>query len=188
MIEVLRAAAELETFCREQRWSHCFIGGLALLRWGEVRFTRDADATIFTGFGDEHRYIQLLLDRFEARVDRAADFALESRTLLLRTRSNVGVDIALGALPYEKEMIGRASVCTLASDILLTVCSAEDLVITKVFAGRTQDWADVEKILIREKGRLEWPLIERELKPLLEAKGTGDSLDRLLGLRDEEAG
>lgn len=36
----------------------CFIGGLALLRWGEPRTTRDTNLTLLTGFGGEERFIK----------------------------------------------------------------------------------------------------------------------------------
>lgn len=48
---VLEAAAELQTFCTQQRWRSCVIGGLAVQRWGTPRFTQDADLTLLTGNG-----------------------------------------------------------------------------------------------------------------------------------------
>lgn len=65
----------------------------------------------------------------------------------------------------------------------LTTCGAEDLVIMKVFADRGQDWVDVEAVVLRRGGELDWPLIERELKPLLEVRGGTPSWERLAGLR-----
>jgi hypothetical protein len=48
--EVIRAAAELQAVCESQSWRFCFIGGLALQRWGEPRETVDVDLTLLTGF------------------------------------------------------------------------------------------------------------------------------------------
>jgi len=31
---VMAAAAEVETFCRGRGWRYCFIGGIAVQRWG----------------------------------------------------------------------------------------------------------------------------------------------------------
>ena len=45
MNEVIRAAAELQSVCIAQDWRFCFIGGLALQRWGEPRETVDVDLT-----------------------------------------------------------------------------------------------------------------------------------------------
>jgi len=43
---------------------------------------------------------------------------------------------------------------TIANHDTLTTCSAEDLVVHKVFAGRGLDWGDVERVLIRQHGKL----------------------------------
>ena len=34
---LLVAAAEVQRFCHAQSWPFCFIGGLAIQRWGEAR-------------------------------------------------------------------------------------------------------------------------------------------------------
>ncbi len=37
MLELIRVAADLQDFCEARDWRFCFIGGLALQRWGERR-------------------------------------------------------------------------------------------------------------------------------------------------------
>jgi hypothetical protein len=89
------------------------------------------------------------------------------------------VDIALGAFPFEERSIERSSKWLWTATRSLLTCSAEDLVVHKGFAGRYLDWGDVERILIRQHGKLDLSLIRRELKPLLELKGEADALDKL---------
>jgi hypothetical protein len=55
--------------------------------------------------------------------------------------------------------------------------------VLKVFADRPRDWLDVEGVLIRHAGRLDWAMIGAELAPLLELKEAPDLLDRLDQLR-----
>lgn len=185
MIDLLRAAAAVEAVCKEHGWRHCFIGGLALQRWGEVRFTKDADATVFTGYGNELSFIKPLLDRFKSRIADAANFAEQRRILLLESDESVGIDIALGALPFEEAMVNRATSFMFPPDVSLTTCSAEDLVITKTFSGRGQDWIDIERILVRQQGQLDWTLIKTELNQLLPLKEAEDHLTQLLALREQ---
>ena len=65
MNAVIRAAQELQALCVAEGWQFCFIGGLAVLRWGEARETVDVDATLLTGFGNEERFVErLLVERF----------------------------------------------------------------------------------------------------------------------------
>jgi len=177
---VLAAACEAHKFCVAQGWRFCFIGGVAVQRWGEPRLTQDVDLTLLTGFGDEEQFTDVLLGAFPTRRADARQFALKNRVLLLRTNSGVNMDIAFGALPFEERSIQRASVWTWGSGAEgIITCSAEDLVVHKVFAGRDLDWSDVERILIRQHGKLNLAQIRAELEPLLELKGASDSLKKL---------
>ena len=114
--------------CERHHWRYCFIGGLAVQRWGEPRETVDVDLTLLAGFADESRFVSVLMDAFEARIDDAAKFASINRVVFLRASSGVGLDIALGGLPFEELAVTRASVFTFPPDIALRTCSAEDLI------------------------------------------------------------
>lgn len=61
MIDIFEAARDLEAFCDAQGWQSCFIGGVAVQRWGEPRVTRDINVTLLTGFGHEALFIEKLL-------------------------------------------------------------------------------------------------------------------------------
>lgn len=184
MIEVLRAASELQAACQTQGWRFCFIGGLAQLRWGEPRETIDADLTLLTGFGGEQPYIQTLLTHFEPRIPDAATFALERRVLLLRNSAGVGLDISLAGLPFEELVVERSSEFKYPPNTTLRTCSAEDLLVLKAFAGRGQDWVDIERVLVRQADKLDWNYIEQQLQPLAELKGEPEILENLARRRN----
>ncbi len=179
MTEVIQAAAELQAVCQAQGWQFCFIGGLAVQCWGEPRETVDADLTLLTGFGGEERFIRILLEHFAGRIPDAAQFALDRRVLLLRSSKGVGLDVALGALPFEELVVRRSSYFDFPPGIGLRTCSAEDLVVLKAFAGRGQDWVDVERIIVRQTGKLDWSYIRKQLRPLAELKEAPEILDQL---------
>jgi hypothetical protein len=179
VIEVIRAAAELQAFCESQRWRFCFIGGLALQRWGEPRETIDVDLTLLTGFGGEEPFVRKILDRFDARIPDAVQFALTRRVVLVRAPSGVGLDIALGGLPFEESVVARSSLFSFPPQTLLRTCSAEDLVVLKAFAARAKDWLDVEGIIVRQTGKLDWPYIRGQLQPLAELKEAPEIMDEL---------
>lgn len=179
MNAVIRAAAELQTVCAHEGWQFCFIGGLAVLRWGEPRETVDVDLTLLTGFGGEEPFVATLLARFEPRIEEAAAFARANRVLLLRTHSGVGLDIALGGLPFEETAVGRSSVFTFPPDVPLRTCSAEDLIVLKAFADRPKDWVDVDGIIVRQSRRIDWMYVRSQLAPLAELKEAPEILDHL---------
>lgn len=175
---IYRAASELQTFLEENRWRFCFIGGLAVQRWGEPRLTVDVDATLLTGFGREEEFVDRLLKRFSGRRADSRQFALQTRVALLQSAEGTPLDVALGAMPFEERAVGRASPFDCGGCRLIT-CSAEDLIVLKCFAGRDRDWADVEGILLRGGARLNLRLVREELAPLAELKEDPGILPRL---------
>jgi hypothetical protein len=179
MNEVFAAAVELQTFCQEQGWQFCFIGGIAVQRWSEPRFTDDVDITLLTKLGEEEKYIGLLVNKFIPRRKDAVEFALRNRVLLLEDRSGTGLDIALGAFPFEARTVKRASAFRFPPGQSLITCCAEDLIVHKCFAGRERDWLDIDGVLARQAGKLDLSLIRRELPPLLTLKEQPENLDRL---------
>jgi hypothetical protein len=183
MNELYEAALEVQSFMQERGWRFCIIGGLAVVRWGRPRATQDVDITLLTGFGGEELYVEALLSRFEPRVADAAAFALQNGVLLASASNGVPVDVALGGLPFEEGVVRRATPFEFAPDVSLITCSAEDLVVLKAFAGRGQDWVDVEGVVIRQTGALDWDYIIEQLEPLCELKGEPEILHRLEQLR-----
>jgi hypothetical protein len=179
MEELLLAAAQVQASFLQHGWRFCFIGGVAVQRWGSPRFTQDLDLTLLTGFGDEKKYVDVLLNELSPRRPDAGDFAMRHRVLLAKTSEGVEVDIAFGALPFEERSVDRASAWQVREGLMLTTCSAEDLIVHKAFAGRGRDWDDVESVLIRQNAKLNLAQIREELQPLLELKDEADALDKL---------
>jgi hypothetical protein len=182
MNALFTAAAEIQNNLQHAGEKFCFIGGIALQRWGEPRLTRDVDLTLLCPFGAESPAVERLLGVFAPRMPDAREFALQHRVLLLRARSGVPIDIAFGSIPFEEHAVERASEFDFGETRLLT-CSAEDLVVFKAFAGRDRDWADIESIAMRQAGHLDWTLIYNELAPLAELRGGNELIKRLQELQ-----
>ena len=188
MKDLVVQAQELQTLLISQGWEFCFIGGIAIQRWSEPRLTKDMDITLLTGFGGEEKFIDFLLQHFESRIPDAREFALRNRVLLLRNADGTGIDVALGALPFERGAVRRSESLEYAPGISLRTCTAEDLIVMKAFASRPIDWNDIRGILVRQGTRkLDWAYVRRELQPLCEAKEAPEILTRLEALRREVA-
>lgn len=156
-----------------------------MLRWGEPRATRDVDVTLVCPFGGEARALDRLLGEFKSRIEDARDFAMRTRVLLLWSSGGIGIDIALGGLPFEERCAERASDWTIAPGTVLRTCSAEDLVVLKAFAARPRDWLDVETVLVRRHRSLDWQQIDRELEPLAALRETPEVLEKLKQLKQQ---
>ncbi len=179
MTPLILAAADLQAVCDAHGWRFCFIGGLAVLRWGNPRETVDVDLTLLTGFGNERPFMSTLIAAFPPRIPDAADFALANRVLLLRATSGVGLDISLAGLPFEESVVGRSSLFTYPPDTPLRTCSAEDLIVLKAFADRPKDWMDIEGIIVRQSPRLDWDYVREQFAPLAELKDAPELVDTL---------
>ena len=68
MIELFQVALEVQDFCEANHWEYCFIGGVALQRWGEPRVTQDVDLTLVTGFGNENCLSSLFLKNIQPEL------------------------------------------------------------------------------------------------------------------------
>lgn len=186
MNDVLAAAVRLQDFCTGRGWKFCFIGGLAVQKWSEPRVTDDVDLTLFTGFATERPFIDALLAEpwLHPRRPDAAAFAERHRVLLLQTDTHVGIDIAMAAFPFEELATERARSVALTPECTLRLCTAEDLLIFKVFAARPLDWRDVEMTIVRQGDeKLDWKYIHAQLRPLLDLKEQPGLLDELEALR-----
>jgi hypothetical protein len=183
MNALLATASQVQGFCDARGWPNCIIGGIAVLRWGEPRVTRDVDVALLTGFGREENFIDPLLEAYAGRSTDARAFALRTRVLLLRAESGAGIDISLAALPFEQLAIERASVFDPSPGLRLRTCSAEDLVVFKLFASRPQDLQDAKGIAVRHRDTLDWDYVATQLSPLAELKEAPEILAAMERLR-----
>ncbi len=161
---------ELQSFLESCGYQFCFIGGIAIQRWGEPRVTDDMDVTVITSFGNEKPVIQSMLKRYQARIADALAFANSFASPPDSGYRRVRIDVSLGALPFEERIVQRSSSWGTPGSGTIRTCSAEDLVVLKAFASRPQDWIDVEQVIIRQGERLNRTLIIEELTPLAELK------------------
>jgi predicted nucleotidyltransferase len=66
--------------------------------------------------------------------------------LLRHTSTGTDVDIALGMLPFETEMVDRSAECR-TGNVSIRLPTPEDLIIVKAVAHRRRDLADIESIV-----------------------------------------
>ena len=138
------------------------IGGVAASLLGRPRFTRDIDAVILI---DEESWAEFLASGkkfgFQPRRSDALEFARKTRVLLLRhASSSIDVDVSIGSLPFEKELIAR-TVWKDVGGVRTPLPTVEDLIIMKAVAHRNRDLADIES-LTEVHAKLDMDRIERQ--------------------------
>ena len=159
--------------------------GLAAIRWGEPRFTRDVDLTVVTTASNEEKVIdQLLTSPYRSRIAEGGDFARRNGVLLLQANNGIPLDVVLGRLPFERDMAARSSLFECAPGCELRTCSAEDLAVQKLFAFRERDRLDVRSLAVRQRDNLDWAAVEANLRPLVELKEQPEIMEFFRHLRD----
>ena len=94
---------------------------------------------------------------FVARTEDALDFAGTSRVLLvMHQASRLRIDILLGAMPIEEEIVHGAAKVEIAG-VAVPLPSPESIVLMKAIAQRARDVADIEGILeVHDHLDLDW--------------------------------
>lgn len=123
------------------------VGGVAASLLGTPRYTVDLDAVFLLSIED----IPELLAKasqlgIEPRIADADTFAHRSRVLLLRhVASGIDIDLSLGILPFEVEMVERSGMVEVGP-VKMRLPTPEDLIIMKAIARRPKDLADIQSI------------------------------------------
>jgi predicted nucleotidyltransferase len=138
------------------------IGGQAVLVHGRPRLTEDIDVALGVG-----------PDRLTDVLDACGTIGLTPLpadvehfvrdTFVLPCRhpgSGLRVDLVFSNTPYERQAIERADHLTIGgADV--PVATAEDLILHKLFAGRSRDIEDAESVVRRKREALDWDYLVR---------------------------
>ncbi|MDD9982421.1 MAG: nucleotidyl transferase AbiEii/AbiGii toxin family protein [Gammaproteobacteria bacterium] len=161
------------------------IGGVAASVLGRPRLTEDIDVLVILERQEWTPFLRAGREfGFAPRVDDALDFAESSRVLLVvHQPSGISIDIVLGALPLEDEIVRGARNVEIAG-VRLPLAAPESIVVMKTLARRARDIADIEGILeVHDELDLEW--IRIRLTEFDQALGETELLDefnRILAL------
>ena len=128
------------------------VGGVAVSLVGRPRYTADVDAVLW----DADQRLPEILDclaesEFRPRAQNCMEVARRSRVLLLEDSNAIGVDLSLGALPFERWMIDEAK--GVETDMVtVPVASPEALVVMKAIAWRPKDIEDIRELTASNPG------------------------------------
>lgn len=149
MNKIEEALTEIQNFLKARGVPYMIIGGIGNLIWGEPRMTVDIDITVHISDANEKDFIKEAGSKFKVLVGNPDGFVKQTRVLPIEITKNVKGDIIFTGLEYEKMAIERAVEVEISKNILVRVCTAEDLIIYKAISEREKDWQDIEGILLR---------------------------------------
>jgi predicted nucleotidyltransferase len=140
------------------------IGGIAVGFLGRPRLTEDVDVMFLLSTQDIPKFLEAAKsENIQPRIPNADEFARKNRILLLQhTPTETNIDISLGIMPFEAEMVER-SIVQSTSTLSVRLPTPEDLIIMKAIAHRPKDLEDIRTI-VDKNPKLDIPRIERWVK------------------------
>jgi hypothetical protein len=175
-----KAVAELlhslSAAMEETRLRWYLFGAQAAIIWGSARLSADVDVTAALD--------PALLDTYTAAMRRHGfdllfddpEFVLRMRVLPFRhAKSGLPLDVVLAGPGLEEDFQARAVPVDIEG-VLIPVITAEDLIITKILAGRAKDIEDIRSVVHEHRGSLDIDRIRTILRLLEQALGQSDLL------------
>jgi hypothetical protein len=155
------------------RWY--LFGAQAVTIWGRPRLTTDVDVTVeIASTGSEGLVAALGGAGFQLSEAFSAEFVRRTRVLpLIHRDSTMPLDVVLAGPGLEEQFLDRVIDVRLG-DFAVPVISPEDLVVTKVLAGREKDVGDIRGVLLARGDSLDLGYIRHTLKVIEDAMGQSD--------------
>ena len=156
------------------RWY--LFGAQAATLWGRPRLTADVDIMAEIRFERLDDFLEAMKRQgFALRFDDR-EFVNRTRVFpFLHHRTGVPLDVVLAGPGLEEEFLDRA-IDIQIEGTAVPVISPEDLIVTKVLAGRSKDIEDVRGVLRERAESLDISRIRGTLRLLEEALAQSDLL------------
>lgn len=153
MTRLEKALAELAHSLRELGVTHALVGGLAVSVRAEPRTTRDIDVVVAVATDAEAERVTSRLRTLGYGIGEFLEETTSGRLSTVRITTpqegdfGVVVDLIFFSSGLEQGIASRAEELEVAPGVVMPVAKLEDLLVTKVLAGRYQDFADVHSLL-----------------------------------------
>jgi hypothetical protein len=170
----------LERALAEGGYRWYLFGAQAVVVYGRPRLSADVDITIdLEPEAATELTAHLQASGFFPRVENLQQFLQRTRVLpLLHEETGIPVDAVLGGAGIEREFLANAR-CLDLGGVTVPVISPEDLVVSKILAGRSKDLEDARSVLAEQGSGLDLDRVRRWLSLLEEALDRQDLLSEL---------
>lgn len=159
------------------RWY--LFGAQAAIMWGSPRLSADVDVTVEL----DRNAITVLIDAMRGQgfdpVISDVEFVERTRVLpFVHRPTRMPIDVVIAGPGLEEEFLNRA-VDVALRDESIPVISPDDLIVTKILAGRPKDIEDVRAVILARRNDIDLIRVRSLLRLLEEALGQSDLLPAL---------
>jgi hypothetical protein len=171
--ELLRALA---TAMAERHLSWYLFGAQAAIVWGSPRLSADVDITATIDPGAVDGFIESMRRQGFDLVFSDSDFLSRARVLpFIHRGTRMPLDVVMSGPGLEEDFLNRAILVDVQGTPV-PVISPEDLIVTKVLAGRPKDLEDVRSVTHERRASLDVERIRGILRLLEQALAQSDLL------------
>lgn len=151
-------------------------GAQAAIIWGSPRFSADADITAEIDPAGIQPFIQAMSRHGFHLVIIDPEFVERTRVLpFIHRGTGMPLDVVLAGPGLEEDFLKRAIDVRLRKRII-PVISPEDLIVTKILAGRPKDIEDIRGVIHERRASLDVERIRSLLRMLEQALAQSDLL------------
>lgn len=162
-------------------------GAQAAIVWGSPRLSADVDVTATIQPSAVGSFVETMKQHGFDLLFSDPDFVARTRVLpFVHRRTRMPLDVVMAGPGLEEEFLRRAIPVEIRGT-QIPVLSPEDLVITKVLAGRPKDIEDVRGVIHERRASLDEERVRRILRLLEQALGQSDLLPVFERLLSEES-
>ena len=159
--KLLRAVDELAIVLPAHQARYALIGGIAAGMRGRQRTTDDIDVLLTVPQLQLPGLLEALIQRgFSCDVVPTVR-EWNQHHMVVMSYHGVRIDWLKPVVPIYQHVLDAATSEKWRGGEL-RIATAEGLIVLKLLAGRSQDWADIENLLAANRGRLDLDWIERE--------------------------
>ncbi len=176
---------KLVSFLNKEKFEYIIIGGIAAGTLGEPRVTGDVDVDILLDRNNISEFLNKA-KRARFKIDKQKCINRAKLTSVFQiSYGDFHIDFIIASIDFEKEAIKRKRIIKLYA-IKAFFPTPEDFILLKIIPARPQDLIDVEKVIIRYKGKLDKKYLEtwaQKLSDEAEDMRIYNELQRLLALK-----
>lgn len=173
VVKVLHAIAPAMA-TRGLQWY--LFGAQAAIAWGSLRLSGDVDVTAVITESEIDDYIKTMRRHGFDPIPADRGYVVQTRLIrFIHRATGMPLDVVMAGPGLEDEFLRRANTVDV-NGTAVRVISPEDLIITKILAGRPTDILDVRAVLRAQRGSLDVTRIREILGLLSQALTRGDLL------------
>lgn len=165
----LESASRVQRLLEAAGIQSVVIGGLAIAVWGEPRVTKDVDLRVWLERAQANRLLSTLSADFKFLSEAPETKLQQAGFVFTEDNKGVRVDFLLADNDFDIATVQRGSRVEPIAGWPMTVCSAEDLIVSKLITLRPRDEEDARLVIRRQHGKLDDGYVEQWLQAFEQA-------------------